>query len=134
MIVLPRRKPAVASPAVPLLPPHSFLIQGARDSREEVAKVFALFDPEGHGRIGLRDLRRVAAELGEGLAESELADMIAAADRDGDGSVTFDDFLRVMQRAHRRSGSGGAAPGGVDDDSSGDDEGGDGGGGGGGVA
>ena len=36
-----------------------------KDSREDILKVFALFDAEGKGRITLRDLKRVAKELGD---------------------------------------------------------------------
>ena len=32
---------------------------GDRDSKEEIAKVFALFDHEGNGKISFRDLKRV---------------------------------------------------------------------------
>lgn len=36
-----------------------------RDSKEDAARVFRLFDHDGRGTITIRDLRRVAAELGE---------------------------------------------------------------------
>ena len=35
---------------------------------------------------------------GEDIPEDEMRDMIEEADRDGDGQVTFDDFLRIMKR------------------------------------
>lgn len=36
-----------------------------RDTKEEIAKVFALFDQDGIGKISFRDLKRVVTELGE---------------------------------------------------------------------
>lgn len=69
-----------------------------RDSEEEVAKVFALFDPEGSGRITLAQLKRIITELGENIEEEEMRDMIKEADRDGKGYVTFEDFYRIQKR------------------------------------
>lgn len=69
-----------------------------RDSKEEIAKVFALFDPEGSGKIGFRDLKRVVSELGESISDEEMREMIEEADRDGDGYVVFDDFFRIMKK------------------------------------
>lgn len=79
-----------------------------RWSDGELAKVFALFDAEGVGSIGLRDLRRVVGELGEGgsIGEAELGDMIGEADSDGDGRVSLVDFLRLMRRRGDPWGSG----------------------------
>jgi len=40
-------------------------VQTDKDSREDILKVFSLFDVEGKGKITVRDLKRVAKELGE---------------------------------------------------------------------
>jgi Ca2+-binding EF-hand superfamily protein len=40
-------------------------MQTDKDSREDIMKVFSLFDVEGKSKITLRDLKRVAKELGE---------------------------------------------------------------------
>jgi centrin-1 len=69
-----------------------------KDSREDILKVFALFDAEGKGRITLRDLKRVAKELGETMSEAELLEMIERADSNGDGEVSRDDFVEVMTK------------------------------------
>jgi hypothetical protein len=66
-----------------------------RDPDEEIAKAFALFDEQGRGKIGFKDLRRVARELGEALADEEVQEMIDEADRDGDGEVDLEEFRRV---------------------------------------
>merc|ERR1711937_968796 len=42
---------------------------GEKDSREDIEKVFKLFDDDNTGKISLRNLRRVAQELGENIDE-----------------------------------------------------------------
>jgi len=68
---------------------------GDTDSREDINKVFALFDAEGKGRISLNDLKRVAKELGETMTDAELLEMVERADRDGDSEITQEDFYLV---------------------------------------
>ena len=69
-----------------------------RDSKEDVAKVFSLFDVEGKGHIALKDLKRVAKELGETMTEAELMEMIERADSDADGNITQEDFFAILTK------------------------------------
>ncbi|KAJ3194016.1 hypothetical protein HK101_003652 [Irineochytrium annulatum] len=69
-----------------------------KDSREEIHKAFRLFDDDETGKISLKNLRRVAKELGENLTEEELQEMIDEADRDGDGEINEEEFLRIMKK------------------------------------
>mmetsp|Transcript_13589 Transcript_13589/g.9773 ORF Transcript_13589/g.9773 Transcript_13589/m.9773 type:complete len:193 (+) Transcript_13589:58-636(+) len=69
-----------------------------RDSREEIMKVFSLFDDDNTGAISFRNLKRVATELGENLTDDELQEMIDEADRDGDGLINEEEFYRVMRK------------------------------------
>lgn len=68
------------------------------DSKDDIRKVFKLFDEEGNGFLSVIDLHRVAKELGENMDENELKEMIDRADSDGDGKVSFDDFYQVMTK------------------------------------
>jgi len=61
-------------------------------------KAFKLFDDDGSGKITFRKLKRVAKDLGEELTDQELQDMIDEADRDGDGEVNEEEFLRMMKK------------------------------------
>jgi centrin-1 len=69
-----------------------------KDTREDVAKVFRLFDDDNTGTISLRNLRRVARELGETMTDEELQEMVDRADSNGDGAVTMDDFYNIMTK------------------------------------
>lgn len=69
-----------------------------KDTREEILKAFRLFDDDETGTISFKNLKRVAKELGENLTDEELQEMIDEADRDGDGEVNKEEFLRIMQK------------------------------------
>ena len=69
-----------------------------RDPVEEILKAFKLFDEDNTGRITLRNLRRVARELGENLSDDELQAMIDEFDKDGDGEISEAEFLAIMKQ------------------------------------
>ncbi|KAG5682763.1 putative Calcium-dependent protein kinase 20 [Polypedilum vanderplanki] len=69
-----------------------------KDTKEEILKAFRLFDDDETGTISFKNLKRVAKELGENLTDEELQEMIDEADRDGDGEVNKEEFLRIMQK------------------------------------
>ena len=69
-----------------------------KGSKEEIMKIFQLFDDEQSGKISFRNLKRIAMEIGENISDEEIRDMIDEADRDGDGALNFDEFYRVMKR------------------------------------
>eukprot|EP00759_Apiculatamorpha_spiralis_P007551 PhF_6_TR14729/c0_g1_i1/m.23154/K16466/CETN3, CDC31; centrin-3 len=67
-----------------------------RDPRVEMQKAFQLFDDDNTGKISLRNLRRVARELGENLSDEELQAMIDEFDKDQDGSINEEEFMNIM--------------------------------------
>mmetsp|Transcript_50318 Transcript_50318/g.110053 ORF Transcript_50318/g.110053 Transcript_50318/m.110053 type:complete len:183 (+) Transcript_50318:56-604(+) len=71
---------------------------GEKDSREEIMKIFSLFDEDNTGKISFRALKRITQELGESLTDEDLQEMIDEADRDGDGLINSEDFYRVMRK------------------------------------
>merc|ERR1711998_404351 len=71
---------------------------GEKDSREDIEKVFKMFDDDNSTKITFKNLARVAEELGETIDDEELQDMINQADRDGDGAINADEFYRIMKK------------------------------------
>ena len=69
-----------------------------KDSKEEILKVFKLFDDGESGKISFKNLKRVAKEIGENITDEEIREMIDQADSDGDGEVNQDEFLRIMKK------------------------------------
>ena len=91
------------------------VVQSDKDSREGIQKVFNLFDDDNTGKISLRNLKRVAKELGETMSgehvqrmflsvltidctDAELLEMIERADTDGDGEINPDEFYSIMTK------------------------------------
>merc|ERR1711907_521859 len=61
---------------------------------------YRLFDDDETGKISFKNLKRVAKELGERMTDEELQEMIDEADRDGDGEVNEEEFLRIMKKTN----------------------------------
>merc|ERR1711981_771207 len=68
-----------------------------KDPVEEMKKAFALYDVDNKGKITITDMERVAKELGENLSTDELQGILDESDRDGNGTLTEDEFIRVMR-------------------------------------
>ena len=69
-----------------------------RDPVEEILMAFKLFDDDNTGAISLKNLRRVARELGENLQDDELQAMIDEFDKDEDGMINENEFLSIMKQ------------------------------------
>jgi len=71
---------------------------GEKDSREDIERVFKLFDDDNTTKITFKNLASVAEELGDTIDDEEMQDMINQADRDGDGAINMDEFFRIMKK------------------------------------
>ncbi len=71
-----------------------------RDPQEEMLKAFRLFDDDETGKISFKNLKRVAKELGENMTDDEIMEMIEEADRDGDGEIGEQEFMRIMRKTN----------------------------------
>ena len=69
-----------------------------KDTRENIRKIFNLFDDEKTGFISIKNLRRVAKELGETIDDSELQEMVERADTDNDGLVSEEEFYNIITK------------------------------------
>ena len=68
------------------------------DSKEDIEKIFSLFDDDKTGYISLQNLKRVAKELGETMSDAELLEMIERADSDKDGQISTEEFYAIMTK------------------------------------
>ncbi len=70
----------------------------SRNSKEEIYKIFRLFDPEDTGYITFKMLKIACQELGEGFSDDDIMEMITEADMDQDGKISFPEFHRIMKK------------------------------------
>jgi centrin-1 len=70
-----------------------------RDGKEETLAAFRLFDRDNKGKISLKDIRRVAKEIDEPLTEQELLMIMKESDKDGDGDIGEEDWIRTMSKS-----------------------------------
>jgi Ca2+-binding EF-hand superfamily protein len=55
---------------------------------------------ENQEKINLQSLTKVCKELGENMTVEELQEMILEADRDNDGEIGEDDFIKIMKKTN----------------------------------
>ncbi len=63
---------------------------------EEVINAFRLFDKEGNGLIQTDELKHIMMTIGDKMTEDEADEMIHEADIDGDGTINYEEFVRMM--------------------------------------
>ena len=68
-----------------------------RTPGEDLKRAFQLFDLTGSGRITARDLALIAKQLKVDIEAEEINDMINEFDTDGDGSISQEDFRKIME-------------------------------------
>uniref|UniRef100_A0A0A9EMN7 EF-hand domain-containing protein n=1 Tax=Arundo donax TaxID=35708 RepID=A0A0A9EMN7_ARUDO len=65
-------------------------------SEAEVREAFRMYDADRNGLISARELHRVLRQLGDKCSVADCSRMIRSVDADGDGSVNFDEFKKMM--------------------------------------
>ncbi|XP_010269961.1 PREDICTED: caltractin-like [Nelumbo nucifera] len=71
---------------------------GERDTKEELMKAFHIIDQDKNGKISEADIKHIAKELNLNFSDKEIRDMVEEADRDRDGEVNSEEFIRMMKR------------------------------------
>ena len=63
---------------------------------EEIREAFNLFDTDGSGTIDPKELKAAMQSLGFEAKNQTIYQMIGDIDKDGSGSIDFEEFLDMM--------------------------------------
>jgi calmodulin len=79
------------------------------DSEDEILEAFKAFDKDGNGFVSADELRHIMHNLGLGLTDEKVEDMIEEADINGergDGQINYEDILISLNALrHHRAGA-----------------------------
>ncbi|CAJ1941943.1 unnamed protein product [Sphenostylis stenocarpa] len=68
-------------------------------NQEQLLEVFRSFDRDGNGYITAAELAGSMSKMGHPLSYHELASMMAEADSNGDGVISFNEFAALMAKS-----------------------------------
>ncbi len=71
-------------------------IQLSPEQEDQIKQAWELFDTDGSGSIEHYELRDVMRKLGLNPTQDELDDIIRDIDKDMDGEIDYNEFLRLM--------------------------------------
>ena len=68
---------------------------------KDILESFAVFDPDGSGKIDKHELRKIMCELGEGMGPKEFEFFLGEADPEGSGSIDYAAFIERMSKSKK---------------------------------
>ncbi|XP_042045693.1 probable calcium-binding protein CML46 [Salvia splendens] len=76
------------------------IFEGAEPVLEEVREAFRTFDENDDGFVDAEELEKVMSSLGlVGLSQQECERMIMVFDDDGDGRISFGEFVKLIEES-----------------------------------
>jgi len=71
-----------------------------RDPLDEIKQAFKLMCEEGSDCITLKSLKRIITGLGENISDEEITEMLEEADKNKNGEVNEEEFIRIMKKTN----------------------------------
>ncbi|KAL4787322.1 hypothetical protein BJX76DRAFT_318883 [Aspergillus varians] len=68
------------------------------DPEAELREAFAVFDQDNSGTISADELRKVLTSIGDNVTDADVDEMLTLADTNGDGSIDYDEFVKLMSQ------------------------------------
>merc|ERR1712066_879296 len=67
-------------------------------TKDELQRVFSLFDTDKTGEVSLANMRAIADQVGDQVSDDELGDIALKNDMNNDGKLDFEDFYAVLTK------------------------------------
>ena len=68
------------------------------DKLSEYKEAFDMFDKDHSGAISVQEISKIMKNYGNPMTKEEIQHMIKDIDSDGDGELTFEEFVTLMQK------------------------------------
>ena len=65
-------------------------------TEEEIIQAFKMFDKDNSGTISANEFKSIMMNMGQKMEESEVNEMLFAADTNGDGVIDYKEFARML--------------------------------------
>ena len=69
-------------------------------SETSLQTIFEAFDTQGRGEFGPEEFEKTAASVGEHFSSAEVDQIIQYADKDRDGTISFDEFVAIVTKSY----------------------------------
>ena len=66
------------------------------NTESELKDAFRIFDADGSGAISHEEIKHIFTTLGERMTDEEVEEMIKIADRDHDGNIDYNEFVKML--------------------------------------
>jgi len=70
--------------------------QQVQNDEDELLQAFQVFDLNKDGVITVDELKEVLGKVGEIMTTEEIEDMVKMADKDGDGVINYEEFVKML--------------------------------------
>jgi Ca2+-binding EF-hand superfamily protein len=75
---------------------EAILVQFSKEELKTLNDQFSRFDTDGSGDIDSKELAVIMGMIGQQCTPAELAELMKEADSDGDGNVSYEEFLSLV--------------------------------------
>jgi len=68
----------------------------AVNDEDMIRMAFRVLDKYGTGTISSKNFKHLMTHIGDKLSDAEVEEMIAEADKDGDGTLNYEEFVKML--------------------------------------